>query len=228
MLLALSLPTSLGVNASAAELIEPVRPFVEKVETSLDDLSKSRKQFLQSIANDVAKRIESEGKAELNFICTHNSRRSHLAQVWFQTAAVYYQVPQIVTYSGGTEATACNIRTVQALRRAGLSIVATSQQSNPIYLVQCAEDMAPMRAFSKVYHSEGNPQKGFIAMMCCSDADEACPVVLGSDARYPLHYEDPKVADNTDQETSRYDERSLEIAREMFFIVRQAAEQVKR
>ncbi|OYP38946.1 hypothetical protein CGZ80_01160 [Rhodopirellula sp. MGV] len=214
------------VVTSTAELIEPLQPFVDRVTASTAQIPAARREFLNTIVEDVTARIQSDDKVSLNFICTHNSRRSHLGQVWFQVAAEHYGLPQIATYSGGTEATACNIRTVRALRRAGLSIVATGPESNPVYLVQCAEATEPMRVFSKVYHGEGNPTSQYIAMMCCSDADKECPIVVGSDARYPLHYEDPKVADNTSEESDRYDERCFQIAQEMFYIVGEVAKRV--
>ncbi|MEM6688587.1 MAG: protein-tyrosine-phosphatase [Planctomycetota bacterium] len=216
----------LAPNASA-ELIEPVRPFVESVDQSLDSLPEERKEFLSGIVDYVVQKIRKGDSAKLNFICTHNSRRSHLAQVWFQTAAAYYNVPNVECFSGGTEATACNIRTIRALRRSGLSIVESKPGSNPIYLIQYAEKQPPVKTFSKVYSSEGNPEKGFAAMMCCSDADERCPLVSGADARFPLHYNDPKVSDNTPEEALTYDERCRQIAQEMFFVMSEVSDRIK-
>ncbi|REJ98509.1 MAG: protein-tyrosine-phosphatase [Planctomycetota bacterium] len=200
-------------------MIEPVRPYVRGVVDSIDSLPAERKDKLSRVAEYIAARVADGETAKLVFICTHNSRRSHLSQIWCQTAAAYYGVPRVATYSGGTEATACNIRTIRALRRAGLSAVASTEGENPVYLVQYSELRPPIRAYSKVYSQEGNPTSEFAAMMCCSDADRECPDVAGADGRFPLHYEDPKVADNTPEEAQRYDERSLEIAREMFFLM---------
>src|SRR5690606_25102910 len=102
--------------------------------------------------------------------------------------------------------------------RAGLSVVATGRGDNPIYLIQFSEARDPIRAFSKVYTEHGNPMSDFAALMCCSDADVRCPVVSGAEKRFSLHYEDPKEADGTPDEATRYDERSLQITREMFFV----------
>lgn len=157
--------------------------------------------------------------ANLTFICTHNSRRSHMSQIWAQTAASYYGLDHVNAFSGGTEATACNCRTVAAMRRAGFSIVKTTEGGNPVYLVQFSDDHPPVRAYSKLYNADGNPKQGFIALMTCSQADKKCPVVEGAVARYAIHYVDPKLCDDTPDEPVAYNERCQEIAREMFYIM---------
>ena len=44
----------------------------------------------------------------------------------------------------------------------------------------------------------------------------------GADRRFAIPYEDPKVADGTDAEAARYDERSLQIAAEMLYVLSRA------
>jgi arsenate reductase len=219
--------TATPVLANEARLVEPVRPFVQRVVASQNELPENRREMLAQVAASVAERIRSDEQAQLVFICTHNSRRSHLSQVWCQVAAEYHGVPGIHTFSGGIETTACNIRTVRSLRRAGLSVAASTGGDNPVYLIQYTDEKPPIRAFSKVYSEDGNPSKKFVAMMCCSDADEKCPLIVGADRRFPLHYDDPKSADGTPQEAARYDERSFQIACEMFFVMSQVADKLK-
>lgn len=227
MALILSTIMSVSVLADGTQLIEPVRPFVSRVVESMGSLPAERRQVLNSVANYIAERVGHDKEAKLIFICTHNSRRSHLSQIWCQAAAAYYEVPHVETYSGGTAATACNIRTVRALRRAGLSVVASTAGENPLYLIQYSEAKPAIRAYSKVYSENGNPTSDFAAMMCCSEADKECPIVMGSDGRFPLHYEDPKVADNTPEESNRYDERCLQIASEMFFVMSEVSKKLR-
>ena len=139
--------------------------------------------------------------------------------IWAQTAAHYYGVPNVYCYSGGTEATACNIRTVKALRKAGFSISAQdSLTSNPHYLVKYSTSAREMEAFSKKYDAQTNPQQKFAAIMTCSQADQACPLVFGADVRIAIPYEDPKVSDGTPHEEDVYNERCKQIATEMFFV----------
>ncbi|MCA9173869.1 MAG: protein-tyrosine-phosphatase [Planctomycetales bacterium] len=222
-LLPLTLVTASMVHAESMSptWVEPLRAELALLDKSSP--ATERRQLLDQAAAAIRKQLADVGKAQLTFICTHNSRRSHLSQIWAQVAADYYGVAGVQTFSGGTEATACNIRTVRALRRAGLQVVATSDGSNPRYLVQFAEDRPSLTAFSKVYNEDGNPRSGFLAMMCCADADENCPVVHGSVDRIPLHYVDPKVADGTDAEAATYDQRSRQIGAEMFYMFRQVA-----
>ncbi len=144
-------------------LLEPVRPFIARAVSAQKDLPTSRTELLSAAAADIAKQLKSTESADVVFICTHNSRRSHLSQVWCQVAATYYGLSNIQTFSGGLETTACNIRTVRAFQRAGLSVVSSTSGSNPIYLVQFAEDLPPIKAYSKTYFDEANPKDNFIA-----------------------------------------------------------------
>ena len=223
VLLSLTVTFIFVLSSAVAEVIEPLRPFIGKVTGSLNEVSAKRKEALKDAIDYISDQLVNKKEVKLNFICTHNSRRSHLAQVWTQVAAHHFEISGVKTFSGGTEATACNIRTVRAMRRAGLAIAASNQHKNPIYLVQFSEKVPSMKTFSKIYTEAGNPKEGYIAMMCCADASEKCPVVFGSDTICLLHYEDPKVADNTPGEAAKYDERSLQIAREMFYVMSEVA-----
>lgn len=221
----MAVPTHSTVDES--QLIEPLRPFVVRVANSVESVPEERKQVLSTLADYIVKRVDSGQKAQLVFICTHNSRRSQFSQVLCETAAAYYDVSGLEVYSGGTEATACNVRTVRALRRAGFSIVATTSDDNPVYLAQYSESKQPLRLFSKVYSADTNPQSKFAAVMCCADADKNCPLVAGCDVRFLVNYDDPKIADNTPQEAERYDERCLQIAREMFFLMSEVSRRTR-
>jgi hypothetical protein len=150
-----------------------------------------------------------------------------MSQIWSQTAAYYYGLDNIHAFSGGTEATACNCRTVAAMRRAGFDIQDATTGDNPVYLVRYAEDRPPIRAYSKLYNGDGNPKNEFIALMTCSVADKSCPIVQGAVGRYAIHYVDPRLCDDLPTETAAYNERCREIAREMFFIMSEVRRQGK-
>ena len=66
-----------------------------------------------------------------------------------------------------------------------------------------------------------NPKSKFAAILTCNSANKACPIVLGADKRIPITYEDPKVYDNTPQQAEKYQERSLQIATELFYVFSQ-------
>ena len=54
--------------------------------------------------------------------------------------------------------------------------------------------------------------------MTCSHADENCPFIAGAEKRIPITYEDPKKFDNTPEQLAKYNERSLQIATELFYV----------
>jgi arsenate reductase len=208
-----------AARADETVLIEPLRPAVKQAVSEFTLIQPSRKKELQQAAAFAREQLATAKSADLTFICTHNSRRSHLCQIWAQTAAAYYGFTNITTYSGGTEATACNIRTVRALRRAGFSIVQSTGGTNPVYLAQYSESAPASRMYSKRFADQGNPQKDFAALFACDQAADSCPVVQGAGLRLPLPYVDPKVSDNSPAEATTYDERSRQIAREMFYLM---------
>jgi arsenate reductase (thioredoxin) len=179
-----------------------------------------RKSELETVAQYIYHRLKASSPAKLTFICTHNSRRSHLSQIWAQVTAEYYGLSGIETFSGGTEATAFNPRAVAAMKRCGFQIEASDPAaSNPRYEVRFSNEAKPMTCFSKVFNSPPNPNTGYCAVMTCSQADEACPLVNGCDLRIPIRYEDPKAGDDTPQEASLYDERARQICREMLYLM---------
>jgi protein-tyrosine-phosphatase len=184
-------------------------------------ITAQRKTLLQKIATFVTEKLRAGQDAQLVYICTHNSRRSHLGQVWLQIAAHYYGVRHVKTFSGGTEATAMHTNTLQALIRAGVRAVKKEDGENPVYELAYDDDVAPMHCFSKVYHHETNPVKGFAAIMTCSDAEENCPFIPGVDVRIATTYDDPKISDGTSQQEETYDERCAQIARECLWVVSQ-------
>lgn len=224
--LALTLIALCGVSCSTTshiqsnqKLLPALRPYVSEVAAELDTLPAERKEVLGNIAAAITTRLQAGKPASLTFICTHNSRRSHMSQIWAQTAAYYYGLKEVHAYSGGTEVTACNCRTVTAMRRVGFEITDLTTGDNPIYSVRYAEDRPPIRAYSKLYYADDNPKQEFIALMTCSAADKSCPQVKGAIDRYAIHYIDPRLCDDTPTETTAYNERCREIAREMFYIM---------
>lgn len=201
-----------------------VYPKIQSVIESFSEYSpsKEREEVLVRLVEYILYKLNTDGKVSLNFICTHNSRRSQLAQVWAQTAADYFGIPANC-FSGGVEVTAFNERAVKALEASGFH-VSYEGLINPVYSIYSSPDAKPIRAFSKIYEDKHNPQQGFAAIMTCDHADENCPYIPGADLRLPLRYEDPKAFDDTDLETEKYLERSLEIGSELFFAFRKASQ----
>ena len=196
------------------------------IESVLESLKKStikkeRKEILQLLIDVIQEKVDANKEIRLNFICTHNSRRSHLSQIWAQALAYYFNLKNVYCYSGGTEATAVYPMVITTLKNQGFKIEKLAEISNPIYVIKYADNEHPLVAFSKTMDDFFNPKNNFIAIMTCSQANEACPFVPGAEKRIPLTFEDPKLYDNTPLQEQKYQERSLEIARELFYVFSQ-------
>ncbi|MCV9928172.1 protein-tyrosine-phosphatase [Flavobacterium sp. LS1R49] len=180
-----------------------------------------RKDILHLLLVYMRDRVNNLQEIRLNFICTHNSRRSHLAQVWAQTAAAHFNIKNVSCYSGGTEATALYPVVAKTLEESGFKIETISKGENPVYSIKYASNEHPIIGFSKTYDANFNPETQFVAIMTCSQADGGCPFIAGAEKRVPITYEDPKLFDNTPQQLEKYQERSLQIATEMFYVFSQ-------
>jgi len=188
---------------------------------NFENIPAERKNILQPLVDYIKAKVSNQQEIRLNLICTHNSRRSHLSQVWAQTAAAYYDVKNVFCYSGGTEATAMFPMAAKTLAKQGFQIKTLAEGSNPIYSIKYASDEHPIIGFSKTYDDSFNPQNEFVAIMTCSQADGGCPFIAGAEMRIPITFEDPKAFDNTPQQEEKYEERSLQIATEMFYVFSQ-------
>ncbi len=193
-----------------------IREIISQLST--ERISEERKRILQPLIEFISSKISKNEEVRLNFICTHNSRRSHLSQIWAQTMANYYQIENVFCYSGGTEAIAMFPKVVETLTNQGFEILKLSETENPVYAVKFAENEHAVICFSKKYNDDFNPKSAFAAILTCDSADENCPIVYGAEARIPIKYEDPKKSDGTPEMNETYFNRSLEIATEMKFV----------
>ncbi|NUN09747.1 MAG: protein-tyrosine-phosphatase [Ignavibacteriaceae bacterium] len=198
-------------------LFEMINNNIKRIAALQNGISEARKSLLESFGNYISDKLSKKETVNLNFICTHNSRRSHISQIWAQTAAAYYDIPGIKCFSGGTEATAFNPRAVKAMTELGFKIEKEEDSANPVYRVYYSESAEPILCFSKKYDDPFNPHSDFAAIMTCSDADDNCPYIPGAAARFPVRYEDPKKYDDTEQENSKYRERCEQIGAEMLY-----------
>ena len=186
---------------------------------SIMPVSDERKEILQPLAEFIQKKAAAGERINLNFICTHNSRRSHLSQIWSQVMAEYFSIRNVYCYSGGTEATAMFPKVAETLQTQGMEIQKLCDTENPVYAVKYAENAHPVICFSKKYDDAFNPVTGFAAVMTCSNADAGCPFIAGAEKRVAVKFEDPKSSDGTHEMDRTYYERSLEIAAEMYYVM---------
>lgn len=188
-----------------------------------------RSASYDALAGWIAEKKAKGQPAHLLFVCTHNSRRSHMGQLWGAAAAHHAGLSHVQTWSGGTEATAFNPRSVTALSGHGFGIedsgaVAPAGKNNVVYTTTLGDGLAPISGFSKVYSDAHNPSSGFAAIMVCTSADAACPFVEGAELRVSVPFVDPKGSDGTPEETATYRAKSEEIGRELRWLMEQAAQ----
>lgn len=195
----------------------------EKIsQLAFEKIDTERIEALQPLIHFIQKKLSQDKTANLHFICTHNSRRSQLAQVWAQMMADHFGL-KIKCFSGGSETTEFHQNVVDTLVRVGFEIQKVDSQIsvNPQYHVFYSKDINPILVFSKLISNPINPQSDFAAVMTCSQADENCPIVVGAENRIALRYDDPKLYDGTPLEAEKYEERSHQIASELFYVCNQ-------
>ena len=208
------------MESSIQLLTGKLQQFCKALEQEFLQIPLERRETLQKLSDYLLQKLSEQKTPQVIVICTHNSRRSHIGQLWLAIGVDYFELPSIQTYSGGTEATAFDFRVVKAFRRIGLRITTTELTAmNPVYRVSWNDKMKPYKAFSKVYQSEPNPTKDFAAVVVCTEADADCPVVSGCDFRLALPYADPKAFDDSDREEEVYTERVHQIGLEMLFVL---------
>jgi arsenate reductase len=198
-------------------------PILSKTIESISNIpvSEERKEVLQAFVDYIQNKVNLNDIIRLNFICTHNSRRSHLSQIWAQTMAFQFGIQNVFCYSGGTEATAIFPKVGEILQNQGFEILQLIESENPVYTIKFSENEQPIIGFSKTYFDAFNPKTNFGSIMTCNNADEGCPMVFGAEARFPIKYDDPKAFDGTAVMNEKYTERSLQIASEMYFVFSQ-------
>lgn len=178
--------------------------------------SPERLKPLNQLVEYLQTKIDKGEKAQLNFICTHNSRRSQMAQVWTKLLAEFYGV-EVESFSGGTEVTAFHPNAVAVFERMGLEIK-NEKAENPHYFLSFSESKKPIEAFSKLYDDAFNPSINFAAVMTCSSADANCPFIPSAERRVSLTYEDPKKFDDSEIAQEAYEACALRIAQEMNYV----------
>jgi protein-tyrosine phosphatase/arsenate reductase len=200
-------------------MFEILKNQCDQLVNQFDTIPKERKELLSKISDYVQSKKDENLPINLMYVCTHNSRRSHFGQIWAAVAASYFGVENVLTFSGGTEATAFNPNAIEALKETGFEITTEELNENPIYNVAFGTNETQFTiCFSKVYDDKSNPKNNFVAIMTCSDAEVNCPFIPGAELRIGTTYNDPKEYDETEIKAKKYLERSNQIALETFYL----------
>ena len=183
------------------------------------EIAASRKPILNELVKYINSKKASKREVHLNFICTHNSRRSQFCQIWAETASAYYN-KKTYCYSGGLVVTEFNVNAVNTMKKCGFDVI-KSASKNPTYSLYYSNSrLRPISVFSKLYNDPANKANSFAAITTCSDAEENCPFILNAEKRIFLQYDDPKLFDNLPNKMEKYFDCSLQIASELFYVFR--------
>lgn len=193
-------------------MFKEIQTFILSLEKLIHNISPERRSILDDLANI----LRDQDRIDLNFICTHNSRRSQLAQVWYHVLSNHFNLKGIRAFSGGTERTDFHINARSSLERTGFKI---KELDDKFYQLFFSDNSEPVLCFSKKFDDRTNPKDNFIAVMTCSDAEKNCPYIPGADKRISLKYDDPKISDGTAEESDTYDARSKQIASEIYYVL---------
>ena len=216
-------------SVEGQKLNKKLTNYSASVITEFDQIPAERKEILRQLGNYIFEKQAGNETTKITVICTHNSRRSHMGQLWLYAASTWYGMQNLHIFSGGTEATAFHPNAVATLKRAGFYLSKASGTENPTYKATYLKgrgNQTGSMMFSKKYDHNQNPKENFAALMVCSEADESCPVVPGAEERFSLPFDDPRYSDGTASEELTYDKANRMIAREMFFAVNHAKEQM--
>lgn len=183
-------------------------------------MDNERKDLLHTIANTIAKELQEKKEVNLNFICTHNSRRSQIAQTWSFFAADYFDL-NINSFSGGTEVTAFYRNSVKTLQKVGFTFnLLDFSHQNPKYEISFEGSKNSITGFSKRFDAAEN-KKPYIAITTCDSADAKCPFIPSGIYRFHLPFTDPKFSDGTLTSDDEYLKTNTQIAGEIFTIFSQ-------
>ncbi|EQA45974.1 low molecular weight phosphotyrosine protein phosphatase domain protein [Leptospira broomii serovar Hurstbridge str. 5399] len=204
-------------SSSMSPLFQNLRNFLNERQTETESILPDRKRILTQLSESILESFENRSKATILFVCTQNSRRSQISQIFGAAIPQFLGIPGIKAFSGGTEISAFHPNAITALESIGFRIENEGPPRNPKYSIRWADGTPALIAFSKKFSDPPNPHRDFIVIMVCSTADEACPYVAGAEARISLPFEDPKSADDTPEVISKYTETCERIARELLF-----------
>lgn len=198
-------------------LFRAIQNKFEQLISEFELIPNERNELLTQIAGVISSELRKGNPIHLMYVCTHNSRRSHLGQIWGAVAASYYGIKSISTFSAGTETTALHPNTIEALETQGFQAKAITHPPNAKYEMYFGEKEFST-CFSKTIDDSSLPKTHLLALMTCSDAAENCPFVPGASYRFNTTYEDPKVFDGSDLQLKKYVERSEQIGRETLYL----------
>lgn len=209
---------SIEKSAVKFQFYPTLSTYISQSITEFDTIPNDRKKELEKLVTFIQHRVKSDLPIPIVFMCFHNSRRSHMAQIWAHVASLHYDIPKVVSTSAGMEVTAFNPHAVEALKRAGFLVNKMTSGENPVYEIRFSNSLMPLSHYSKLYSHYLSYMKDFSAVMTCEDADNKCKAIDGCSARVAMYYTDPRKHDNTEIAQEEYDKTCRLISKEMLYV----------
>lgn len=176
---------------------------------------------LDTLAGFIRKARDGGTPAGLAFLCTHNSRRSQMAQCAAQALAIYHNMPQMFCLSAGSQATDTHPEARAALGRAGFAIQQLDPWPNGSYWAGISPHSG-VELYSKTVDQVTWPAWPIASIAVCSAAADACPIPPTATLRLALPFEDPRHADGTPAAPAAYDACLLQITTALVYAFRVA------
>lgn len=209
-------------NAKPPQPLYPIlKNYIKDLYKEFRYIPEERRYRLNEIANYVRTQKEKNQAASLLFISTDQTAIGHMAQVWAETAAFYYGLKHVRTYSGGLTPKAVSEDMIAALERTGFIVYKTDLSGGAVYKIKYSYNLKPIIIFPKKVGHVKNPYEDFMAIFVEPNADANLPEADGSSRRLSIYYEDPEGYKGTPEEEKIYDERCRQMALEMFYVFSQ-------
>jgi len=211
-----------NTNAFPPKPLYPIlKDYVKDFHKEFRNISEERRYRLNEIASYVRQQKKQNQIAQLLFITTNQSTIGQMAQIWAETAAFYYGLNNVTTFSGGLHPDTISEKMIFALERAGYIVYTTELSGGVVYKVKYSYNLKPIIVFPKKINHKKNPDGQFMAIIIEPNANANLTEVKGAQKRLSIYYDDPQGYEGVPEEEKIYNERSRQIALEMFYVFSQ-------
>lgn len=206
---------------------EELQTYIGEIESEFDFINLERKQELAKIVNYIIEQKKANQPIKLTFLSKDNTYRSQLSQIWLIVAAQYYQIGGINAFSAGYTPKQFSPKIVGALKRTGLLVEKLKGNQNDTYKISISKRSTPTLAFSKTYSNRLNPTKNYLAVFV-NEVGSANHSFLANGAVKTIQLPYLTPVDFKKKETDRlaHDEQCRLFAKEMFYIIYSARQQL--
>jgi len=208
-------------HTSKGKLYPILNEYVKELYREFRDIPEERRFRLNEIVDYVQNQRMLNKNPQLLFISSNQASIGQMIQIWAETAAYYYGLTGIKTYSGGMNPQGISTSTIVSLERAGFIVYRSNIEGVDLYKVKYSYNLRPIQIFPKKIDYRINPRADYMAIMVERSADINISRVRGTHDRLSLPYNDPLQYEDSAMEDGAYDHLCRQIALEMFYVFSQ-------